>query len=35
MDGMWREFYVRGLNVLRVLCDWWYVMKFIVMGGMW
>ena len=25
----------QGCNVLRVLCDWWYVMKVFVMGGMW
>ena len=25
----------QGCNVLSVLCDWWYVMKFFVMGGMW
>ena len=24
----------QGSNVLRVLCDWWYVVKVYVMGGM-
>ena len=24
-----------GRYVVRVLCDWWYVVKFYVMGGMW
>ena len=34
MGVMWWEFYVREVYG-EVLCDWRYVVKFYVMGGMW